>query len=108
MWKKGQQLQLANILLNILKQKCLHVHMCVYKHIPAQKTKMKRHSHVFPSALSLTCPRKREEIFLYLLLERQQLAVTIAEFKTVNKEVMGFEPTVISSLALAITQDISR
>lgn len=43
-----------------------------------------------------------------MLLERQQLAVTIAEFKTVNKEVMGFEPTVISSLALAITQDISR
>lgn len=62
----------------------------------------------FPSALSLTCPRKRGEIFPYLLLWRQQLAATIAEFKTVNKEVMGFEPTVIFSLALAITQDISR
>lgn len=36
------------------------------------------------------------------------MAVTIGEFKTVNKEVMGSEPTVISSLAVAITWDISR
>lgn len=58
--------------------------------------------------MPLTCPSKREENFVYLLLKRQLRAVTVAEFKTVNKEVMGFEPTVISSLALAITQDISR
>lgn len=63
---------------------------------------------MFSISMSLTCPRKGEEIFPYLLLWIRQLAATIAEFKTVNKEVMGFEPTVIFTLALAITQDISR
>lgn len=62
----------------------------------------------FPSALPLTRPGMREEIFQHLLLQGHGVAVTIGEFKTVNKEVIGFEPTVISSLAVAITWDISK
>lgn len=60
------------------------------------------------SALSLTRPLQRKEIWANLFLCRPKLAMTAVEFKTVNTEVMGFEPTVISSLAVAISRDISR
>lgn len=62
----------------------------------------------FPSALPLTRPGMREEIFRHLLLQGHGVAATTGEFKTVNKEVMGFEPTVISRLAVASTWDISK
>lgn len=75
----------------------MHVHK---QHKPwfGQEVKLKR-LH-FPSASPLTCPSRREEIFPYLLPLECRLAVTIAEFKTVNNEVVGFEPTVISGLFL--------
>lgn len=62
----------------------------------------------FPSALPLTRPGVREEIFHLLLLQRRAAAVTIGKFRPVNKELMASEPTVISSLAAAISLDISR
>lgn len=62
----------------------------------------------FPSALPLTRPGMREEILHRLFLQGRVVAGTIGEFKTVNKEVMGSEPAAISSLAAAITWDISR
>lgn len=37
--------------------------------LPRKKQKQRETLLHFPSALSLTCPRKREEISLYLLLE---------------------------------------
>lgn len=75
----------------------------IYHH-PLQQ----RQTHMDSSPLSLTRPLPRKEIWANLLLRRHQLAVTAVEFKTVNTEVMGFEPTVISSLAVAISRDISR
>lgn len=82
-------------------------HVCQF--IPGQENQLKRTDiHTFLICFVLDSPQEERRDSPYLLLRRQPLAVTIAEFKTVNKEVMGFEPTVISSLALAITQDISR
>lgn len=61
-----------------------------------------------PIRFVLDVSEEERRDFPLFVTQKQQVAVTTAEFKTVNKEVMGFEPTVISSLALAITQDISR
>lgn len=84
-------------------------HTPVYKHTLAWPTGRNEGIIIrFPSALPLTRPGKREEIFQHLFLQGHGGAATTGEFKTVNKEVMGFEPTVISRLAVAFTWDISK
>lgn len=84
-------------------------HTPVYKHVLTQPPGRNEEIIIrFQSALPLTRPGMREEIFHHLLLQGHGVAVIIGEFKTVNKEVIGFEPTVISSLAAAITWDISK
>lgn len=74
---------------------------------PDNKLKWKD-THTVSICFVLDLPQEERRDFPLFVTQETSTDCDIAEFETVNKEVMGFEPTVISSLALAITQDISR